>query len=263
MSAVVTDIPRAAVTPRSIDEWAKVIAGDLTRAVAGIIDAGQNLVKARTQLDHGDWLPLLERLKIGDRTAQRFMFIANNLRLANPTHVSRLPPHWGTLYELAKLGPDVLDAGIIDGSINPEITRKEVRALCSDQRDQRDRLKRVPHTAVITSWDQVDKFREIVRHNLNVKTRRYKQSGQDPADLNHEPTVAAIIIVSRADLQELDRYVELHTGTSRRELMEEAVGVLCESFRRARKEREESIEREQRQKYEAAMTAKRAGACLP
>jgi hypothetical protein len=104
----------------------------------------------------------------------------------------------------------------------------------------------------------VVKFRDIVRHNLDVKTRRCQRWGEDPEDrLNHEPTVAAMIMVSPDDVQELDRYVELHTGTSRRELMEEAVGVLCESFRRARKEREESIEREQRQKYELAMVEKR------
>jgi len=32
MSAVIAAIPRAAVTPRSIDEWAKVIADDLIHA---------------------------------------------------------------------------------------------------------------------------------------------------------------------------------------------------------------------------------------
>src|SRR5262245_7840842 len=173
MSAVVTAIPRAAVTPWSIDEWAKVIADDLTRAVEGIIAAGQNLVKARTQVPHGEWLPLLERVGIRDRKAQRLMFIANNLRLANPTYVSHLPPCWGTLYELTKLAPDVLEAGIVDGTINPEITRAEVARLAKVARVkgslERDRLKRVPHTALITSWEDLDKFLEIVRHNLQVE----------------------------------------------------------------------------------------------
>jgi hypothetical protein len=39
MSEVVTAIPRAGVTPRPIDEWAQIIADDLTRAVEGIIAA--------------------------------------------------------------------------------------------------------------------------------------------------------------------------------------------------------------------------------
>ena len=42
-----------------------------------------------------------------------------------------------------------------------------------------------------------------------------------------------------------------------RELMEEAVMTLCEGLRLGRKEHEERIKREERQKYEAAMTEKR------
>jgi Protein of unknown function (DUF3102) len=251
-------VPRAAVTPRSIDEWAKVIAGDLTRAVEGIIAAGQHLQEAKAEVDHGDWLPLLKRLKMGASTAARLMRIAENKVLRNSAHWAKLPASWRTLYQMTTLPPDTLEAKLAQNVITREITREEVRALCSDRRDQRDRLKRVPHTALITSWDQVVKCRDIVRHNLDVKTRRYQRWGEDPEDrLNHEPTVAAMIMVSPDDVQELDRYVELHTGTSRRELMEEAVMTLCEALRRARKEHEERIEREQRQKYEAAMTEKR------
>src|SRR5262245_27759743 len=65
-------------------------------------------------------------------------------------------------------------------------------------------------------------------------------------------------MVSRASIEELDRYLELHTGTSRRELMEEAVEVLCSGLRNLRLEQEKRIEREQRQKYDAAITEKRA-----
>jgi Protein of unknown function (DUF3102) len=79
-------VPRAAVTPRSIDEWARIITGDLTRAVEGIIAAGRHLQEAKAEVDHGDWLPLLERLKIGERTAQMLMKVAANEALADPNH---------------------------------------------------------------------------------------------------------------------------------------------------------------------------------
>jgi hypothetical protein len=112
-------------------------------------------VKARTQVSHGEWLPLLKRVGIGDRKAQRLIFIANNLRLANPTHVSRLPPCWGTLYELAKLAPDVLDAGIIDGShLSP---RQRYRAPF---RRSRDALRRSG---------------SAVERGLSAETRRTKR----------------------------------------------------------------------------------------
>jgi hypothetical protein len=260
MSAVIAAIPRAAVTPRPIDEWARIIADDLTRAVEGIIAAGQNLVKARTQFDHGEWLPLLERVGIGERTAQRLMFIANNLRLANPTHVSHLPPCWGTLYELAKLAPDVVEAKIAEGVITSEITRAEVRALAKktpppDRRNRRDRLKRIPNM-LITSWEDVDKFRDIVRHNLKGRSESPPRYA-NPKDIDHDLTVAAMIMVSPASIQELDRYVALHPGMNRREMMEYAVETLCSGLRRLREEEEARIEREQRQKYEAAMAEKR------
>jgi len=47
-------------------------------------------------------------LPFAARTAQRLMAVAADARLANPTHVSLLPPSWGTLYELTKLPDDAV-----------------------------------------------------------------------------------------------------------------------------------------------------------
>src|SRR5262245_62629915 len=129
MSAVVTAIPRAAVTPRSIDKWAKIIADDLTRAVARIIDAGQHLQEAKAEVDHGDWLPLLKGLKIGERTAQMLMTIAENEALANPNHWFALPTSWRTLSELATLSPEFVKAKIAEGVSRSEITPDEVSVI--------------------------------------------------------------------------------------------------------------------------------------
>jgi hypothetical protein len=272
MSTVVTATPRAAVTPRPIDEWAQIIADDLTRAVAGIIAAGRHLQEAKAEVDHGEWLPLLQRLKIGERSAQMLMRIAKNEVLGNPNHWFALPTSWRTLYELATLSPEFVKAKIADGAITPEITREEVRALCSpvgrsnasveetpppDRRGRRDRPKRIPNM-LITSWEDVDKFCEIVRHNLQVRSRRYAH----PEDIDHDLTVGVPIMVSPASIQELDRYVALHPGMNRREMMEYAVETLCSGLRRLREEEEARIEREQRQKYEAAMAEKRGREAL-
>src|SRR5215475_4951143 len=120
---------RAAVTPRSIDEWAKVIADDLTRAVEGIIAAGRHLKEAKAEVDHGEWLPLLERLNIRERTAQMLMKVAANEVLADPNHWFGLPTSWRTLSELARLPPDILQARITDGTITPTFTREDAVAL--------------------------------------------------------------------------------------------------------------------------------------
>jgi len=70
------------------------------------------------------------------------MNIALDDRLSKATHVSLLPPHWGTLYELTKLPDDVFAAKLADGSIYPEMQRKDVareNRLITRQRDE-DRI---------------------------------------------------------------------------------------------------------------------------
>lgn len=128
MSTVVAAISRGVINPRPVAEWAKIIADDLAHAVEGIIAAGRHLQEAKAEVDHGEWLPLLKSLSIGERTAQRLMAIAANEVLANPTHCVALPPSWGTLAELAKLPPKFLEAKIVNGTITPDLERKGVAA---------------------------------------------------------------------------------------------------------------------------------------
>jgi regulator of replication initiation timing len=80
-------------------------------------------------VEHGEWLPLLQALRISDRTAQRLMKIAANEVLANPSNLSHLPSACWTLYELATLPTEVLEAKIADGTITPDTERKDVARL--------------------------------------------------------------------------------------------------------------------------------------
>jgi hypothetical protein len=125
---------QSAVPKRSEDEWAELIRGDLSHALEGIIAAGAHLEQAKYQLGHGRFLPLLQSLGMHERTAERLMKIANNVVLANPTHGSKLPMSMRTLYELATLPPRLLEARIIDGTITPEIERKDVERLKSESK---------------------------------------------------------------------------------------------------------------------------------
>jgi hypothetical protein len=122
-------LAHADVPKRSEDEWVEIIRNDLGRAVKGIIAAGEHLQQARYQLDHGRFLPLLRSIGLHARTAERLMKIASNVVLANPTHGSKLPTSMRTLYELSTLPPRVLEAKIIDGTITPDIERKDVERL--------------------------------------------------------------------------------------------------------------------------------------
>jgi N6-adenosine-specific RNA methylase IME4 len=107
--------------------WAERIAKAWQSSLVGIFESGRLIAASKESLDHGEFLGMItDDLPFCARTAQRLMAIAADDRLTDATHVSHLPPHWGTLYELTKMSNDVFDASIIDGTINPEMQRKDV-----------------------------------------------------------------------------------------------------------------------------------------
>jgi hypothetical protein len=115
--------------------WAKRIAEAHAQSVEAIIRVGQLLIEAKAECDHGEWDEITGEatgkglLPFSARSAQRYMAIARNIVLRNPTHVSDLPSSWGTLYELAKLEDEDLERYIADGRIHPEMTRADAIAL--------------------------------------------------------------------------------------------------------------------------------------
>jgi hypothetical protein len=121
--------PRALSNRLSVEEWAGIITDDFNRSVEGIVAAGRHLQEAKDQLDHGEFGPLLDRLNLHPRAAERLIKIANNEVLANPTHWVGLPTFRRTLSELATLPPEFLEEKIADGTVNPQTTRKDVEAL--------------------------------------------------------------------------------------------------------------------------------------
>lgn len=109
---------------RTSSEWAEVIKGDLGRAVEGIVSAGRNLIAAKADVAHGEWLPMLREIGIKPREAQRYMEIAERLKSANFAHLPTSPT---ALLELSRLDPDDIDHGIETGRIRPDMTIREAR----------------------------------------------------------------------------------------------------------------------------------------
>jgi hypothetical protein len=119
----------AVVNSEPAKDWhgyATKIAAAWQKTTEAIIETGRLLNEAKAEVEHGDWLKLVEALPFGARTAQMLMAIAANPVLSNPNHGSHLPPSWRTLYELTKLDDQVLLAKIEDHSIHPDIERKDV-----------------------------------------------------------------------------------------------------------------------------------------
>lgn len=111
-------------------KWVKRISLSWQGGVESIIDTGKNLIAAKDELSHGEWLPMIEKdLPFGRQTAFCLMKIADDSRISNVKHALHLPPSWSTLYELTKLNDNTFYAGIKDRTINPEMERSQVSAM--------------------------------------------------------------------------------------------------------------------------------------
>jgi hypothetical protein len=131
---------------RSQAYWSTAIRESWQKSTADIIETGALLLEARAELERDVFNAM--RLPFGRRTVQRLMAIAENSVLSDPTHVSSLPPSWGTLYELTKFPDNMLLAWIENGTINPEMERKEIGALLG--RPQRPVTS--PKPELLTAW---------------------------------------------------------------------------------------------------------------
>ncbi len=130
--AVVTTTIAVEIEPQTADEFAERITACWRKSVEGVIEAGRWLARAKAQLDHGEFGRM--RLPFGERTAQRLMAIAADQRLTNPTHVSVLPNAWGTLYELTKLDDETFCARVTDGTIRPDMERRDIAMVIKTER---------------------------------------------------------------------------------------------------------------------------------
>jgi hypothetical protein len=131
---------------RSQSFWSSAIRASWQKSTAGIIETGELLLQAREQLDRDVFAAM--KLPFGQRTAQRLMAIAQHPVLSDATHVSRLPPSWGTLYELTKLPCIILRTKVEDGTIHPGMERKDVAALLNKSK----RLTQKPKFDLLTAW---------------------------------------------------------------------------------------------------------------
>jgi len=109
------------------EDFAARIGAAWQKSVEAIFETGRLIAEAKEALPHGDFTAMIEtQLPFGARTAQMLMKVATDQRLTNPKHVSHLPPSWGTLYELTKLDDDTLARRISEGTIRPDMQRRDV-----------------------------------------------------------------------------------------------------------------------------------------
>jgi hypothetical protein len=127
---VIDGMPVPAGPHRTRQEWGEIIREDLGRTVTAIVDTGRHLIEAKADLDHGDWLLFIEEdIPFSERIVQMYMAVARHPGIANPKHVSYLPPHYSTLHELIRLDPGTMAAAIDAGDITAALERKDAAGI--------------------------------------------------------------------------------------------------------------------------------------
>lgn len=119
----------SAVETTEITAWSNKIRPHLVGAVENIIAAGRELEAAKEALPHGQFGPLLEKLGLSDQVAQRFMRIAGNAALTNPSRAKGLPAAVTVLDELTRIPEAELEAAIERGDVTATTTRQQARRL--------------------------------------------------------------------------------------------------------------------------------------
>jgi hypothetical protein len=177
----------AAMAEKSVAWWAVEISSTWQRAVESIIRTGKLLIEAKSVLGHGNFEVMIKtKLPFGPRTAERLMVIAHHPILANPNHGSLLPPSWRTLYELTQILDKTLLAKIEDGTIRPDLERKDVTKLRGNnapvaRKSKRRVLATITRTILsyynrATPEDRADFLNLISLNDFNLMTptRRYE-----------------------------------------------------------------------------------------
>lgn len=180
--------------PLQIDEYAARIAACWRKSVDSILMAGKLLKHAKDNLAHGEFLEMVERsLPFKRNTAERLMAIAKDERIANAAHAPILPTHWSTLYELTKLDNEQFEAKIADGTIRPDMERRDV---ATD-------IKRTARTHRERELGEKQAALPNARYGVIVADPEWRfepwsrASGMDRAADNHYPTSVTEVIAAR------------------------------------------------------------------
>lgn len=106
------------------EEWAERIAASWRKSAESIIETGQLLQQAKDDLEHGQWLKMLEMIRFDDTKARRLMAIGRDERLSNQAILPVLPDQWTKIHKLSKLNGEAFERALVD----PKSIKAEVRA---------------------------------------------------------------------------------------------------------------------------------------
>ena len=173
-------------------DWAARILAAWGKAAPAVLETGRLLLEASKALKHGEFERMCrEKLPFGSRHARRLMAIGADERLR--THVSVLPPACGTLYELTRLDDEQFQANLKNGTIRPDMERKDVAAAVK---------KTVRATRELILGEKIAALPQqkfgVVLADPEWRFEPYsRETGVDRAADNHYPTSETDVIMAR------------------------------------------------------------------
>lgn len=140
-----SSITKTAVMPTT--RYVQRIQIQLNKTLQGFIEIGKILAEAEEKLGRKSWLDMVNYdLPFSRRTAEKLVKIAEDKRITNPAYMQALPPHWTSLHELTFLDDDQFDDAIKNGSIHPDVERKDITALKTKQQPKTGTKQKAPVT---------------------------------------------------------------------------------------------------------------------
>jgi hypothetical protein len=128
-----TNVP--AQKDETVEYWVSTISKALGFSAGWLIKTGDHLIQAKAKLGHGRWTELFGRgrLSFSLRTAEVLMSIARHPSMRNSQNLASLPTSCAALSELVRVDAQVLQRGIEEGSVNPEMTARQAKSFVSAQ----------------------------------------------------------------------------------------------------------------------------------
>lgn len=121
---------------RTRQEWADIINADWRKSIEGIIQTGRDLLTAKSELPHGEFMKLTSGgdLLFSHSTANALMSVANHPLIGNSQSTTNLPPSWAVLSTLARLSEDDFRDAENKGLVRPDTSLREARTVADAYR---------------------------------------------------------------------------------------------------------------------------------
>jgi N6-adenosine-specific RNA methylase IME4 len=174
-------------------DWVALIAASHRSNIEQFIHTGRLITAAKDALPHGEFGEMIKALPFSARMAQIYMTVAADARITNAKHISHLPAHIGTLYEISKLQDAEFEAHIADGTIRPDMERRDIATAVKQAR--RAARERELGQRQLKAPD--GKFGIIVADPEWHDEVWGDETGMDRHAANHYPTSAVDVIASR------------------------------------------------------------------